>query len=145
MLKTLHVLAAILFVGNVIVTGVWAALAFGARTRAADFALAARAIVVTDVLFTSGASSLLVATGVAQAVQRGLPLWGTPWIRDSIVLLAVSALLWLVVLVPAQRTMRRASADDDDVRLGAAYRRWTIVGWLAVVPLVLAVWRMVAK
>lgn len=145
MLKTLHVIAAVLFVGNVVVTGVWAALAFGARTRAADFRLAARAIWVTDVLFSIGAATVLVATGIAQALLRGMPIVGTPWIRDSIGLLAASTVLWLVVLLPAQRAMSRAAAADDDDALRPAVRRWTIWGWVATVPLVLAVWRMVAK
>lgn len=145
MLKTLHVVAAVLFVGNVVVTGIWAALVFGARTRAADFRVAARAIWVTDVLFSIGAAALLVGTGVAQAMLAGMPIVGTPWIRDAIVALALSTALWLIVLLPAQRTMSRAAAADDDATLGAAFRRWTVWGWLATAPLVYALWRMVAK
>lgn len=145
MLKALHVIAAVLFVGNVVVTGIWAALVFGARSRAADFRVAARAIWVTDVLFSIGAAALLVGTGIAQALSRGMPLLGTPWIRDSIGALALSTVLWLVVLLPAQRAMSRAAAADDDAALAPAFRRWTVWGWLATAPLVLAVWRMVAK
>ena len=38
-------------------------------------------------------------------------MWGTPWIRQAIVALAISTimwLVWLVLLVPAQRIMLRA-------------------------------------
>ena len=57
-LKALHVVAAILFVGNVIVTGIWTAIFFRAR-RTHDFRVAARAIVFTDWIFTVGGGALL--------------------------------------------------------------------------------------
>jgi hypothetical protein len=51
--------------------------------------------------------------------------------------------MWLVVLVPAQRVMVRGGLTDAE--LVRAYSRWNVVGWLATVPLVYAVWCMVAK
>jgi uncharacterized membrane protein len=142
LLKTVHVLAAILFVGNVIVTGVWAQMSFNAR-RSTDFLLAARAIVVTDWWFSVGAGSVLVQSGIWLAFSRGMPIWGTPWIRQAIIALALSTVLWVAVVVPAQRTMKRVARDP--VGLEAAYRRWGITGWTATIPLVYAVWCMVAK
>jgi uncharacterized membrane protein len=141
-LKTIHVLAAILFVGNVIVTGVWAQMSYNAR-RSTDFLLAARAIVVTDWWFSVGAGSVMVQSGIWLAFGRGLPIWGTPWIRQAIVALALSTVLWLVIVVPAQRTMKRVARDP--AALDSAYRRWGVAGWTATVPLVYAVWCMVAK
>jgi uncharacterized membrane protein len=142
LLKTAHVLGAILFVGNVIVTGIWSAIFFRARASH-DFTRAAHAIVITDWAFTVGGGALLTTSGVWLALQRGLPLWGTVWIRQALIALALSTLLWLVVLVPAQRAMLRLT--HDDAALTAAYTRWNITGWLATVPLVYAVWCMVAK
>ena len=60
-LKTLHIIAAVLFAGNVIVTGIRANLCFRARDTH-DFRLAARAIVVTELTnnlcaFSPGPSS----------------------------------------------------------------------------------------
>jgi uncharacterized membrane protein len=144
-LKALHVLAAILFVGNVIVTGVWTAIFFRAR-RTHDFTLAARAVVLTDWIFTVGGGALLTTTGISLALGRGYPLWDTQWIRNAIVALAISTAMWLVLLVPAQRIMLRAvSTNADATRLEAAYARWNIAGWTATVPLLYAVWCMVAK
>jgi uncharacterized membrane protein len=142
LLKTIHVLAAILFVGNVIVTGIWAQMSYNAR-KSSDFLLAARAIVVTDWWFSVGAGSVLVQSGIWLAYFRGTPIWGTPWIRQAILALSGSTLLWLLVVVPAQRVMKRSS--HDEVALSAAFRRWGIAGWVATVPLVYAVWCMVAK
>jgi uncharacterized membrane protein len=144
-LKTAHVLGAILFVGNVIVTGIWSAIFFRAR-QTHDFARAARAIVITDWWFTVGGGALLTMSGVALALHRGLPLWETVWIKQAMLALALSTVMWLVVLVPAQRAMVRHRQDEhDDVALVRAYSRWNVTGWLATVPLVYAVWCMVAK
>jgi uncharacterized membrane protein len=143
LLKSAHVLAAVLFVGNVVVTGVWAARLFRVR-ETHDFRVAARAIVVTDWWFTVAGGGVLVTSGIALSVARGYSLLGTPWIRHAIVALALSTLLWLVVLVPAQRRML-AGARPDDAALTRTYRRWNAVGWLATAPLVYAIWCMVAK
>ncbi len=144
-LKALHVLAAILFVGNVIVTGVWTAIFFRARQRH-DFRLAARAVVITDWIFTVGGGAILTTTGIALAFGRGFPLWGTPWIRYAIVALAMSTLMWLVLLVPAQRIMSMPVHNaHDEATLLRAYTRWSVAGWTATAPLVFAVWSMVAK
>ncbi|WP_373058869.1 DUF2269 family protein [Gemmatimonas sp.] len=144
-LKALHVLAAILFVGNVIVTGIWTAIFFRAR-RTHDFRLAARAMVVTDWIFTVGGGAILTTTGVSLAIGRGYPVWGTPWIRQAIIALVISTIMWLVLLVPAQRIMlRTVSSDADDARLVRAYSRWNLAGWSATAPLLYAVWCMVVK
>ena len=144
-LKALHVVAAILFVGNVIVTGIWTAIFFRARLTH-DFRVAARAIVFTDWLFTVGGGALLTITGVSLAMGRGYPVWGTSWIRQAIVALGISTVMWLVLLVPAQRIMLRAVSNDaEDARLVRAYARWNVAGWTATVPLLYAVWCMVAK
>lgn len=142
-LRVLHVLAAILFVGNLIVTGVWSAVMFSNRQRS-DFRVAARAIVITDWVFTLGGATLLVATGVSIAVGRGLPLWETRWIREAMIGLGLSTLLWLIVLVPAQREMLRLGPVAD-ARLAHVYRRWSATGWLATVPLLWSLWCMVYK
>lgn len=144
LLKTAHILGAILFVGNVVITGIWSAIFWRAR-HTHDFARAARAIVITDWWFTVGGGAVLTTSGVTLALLRGLPLWDTPWIRQAIMALTLSTLLWLVVLVPAQRIMVRHTGHDNDETLVRAYSRWSLWGWTATVPLVYAVWCMVAK
>lgn len=143
MLKVVHVFAAILFAGNVIVTGVWSAIMFQQR-RQVDFRIAARAIVITDWVFTLGGAILLVGTGITLALGRGYPLWDTRWIREGLIGLAISTTLWLAVLIPAQREMVRL-APDQDQRLMRVYQRWNLTGWLAAVPLLWSLWAMVYK
>ncbi len=143
LLKYLHILSAILLLGNVIVTGVWA-IALWREHGAKGFAPAARAIMVTDIIFTLGASSLLVVTGVFRALQLGVPMLSTGWIVRAMVGLAVSTVLWAALLIPAQVMMLKAGKGED-TRVERAYRRWTVVGWLAVVPMLYSLWQMSAK
>lgn len=142
-LRLVHVLAAVLFLGNVIVTGVWSALLFSAR-HTLDFRHAARGIVITDWVFTVGGAMVLVGSGVTLAIGRGYPMWATPWIRNAMLGLALSTAIWLVVLVPAQRRMRQLGTGDD-AELVRTYQRWNVSGWVAVVPLLWSLWQMVNK
>ncbi|MCU0623953.1 MAG: DUF2269 domain-containing protein [Gemmatimonadaceae bacterium] len=138
--KFLHVLAAVLMLGNVIVTGLWAELLWRweGPTR---FRSAARGIWWTDVAFTLGGGALLTVTGTVRAVQLGLPFWSTPWLRVGLLGLGLSTAIWLVVLLPAQRRMLVA----EGAALRAALWQWRLWGWLAVVPLVWALWAMTTR
>jgi uncharacterized membrane protein len=142
-LKVAHVLAAVLFLGNVIVTGVWSAILFQ-RRAVVDFRITARAIVITDWAFTFGGAVLLVATCVVLAVGRGYPIWETRWIREAMIGLGIATVVWLTMLVPAQRAMSRLPADAES-RMSALYQRWNAIGFLAVVPLLWSLWCMVYK
>jgi hypothetical protein len=138
--KTLHILGAVLLLGNVVVSGVWAALLW--RWQRHDFRPVARAIWWTDVAFTLGGGALLSVAGTLMVLADPTPLAARPFVWHGIWGLAASTAIWLVVLLPAQRTMVVA---DDAETLRRAYLRWTVWGWLAVAPLLYALWAMVAR
>ena len=142
-LKALHITAAVLMVGNVTITGVWASFYFRWR-RQADFRLAARAILWTDLFFTFLGGAALTITGILLARQAGMPILETPWIRRSALLLAISTLLWLTILLPDQWRMERLDASRDAF-LKAVFTRWSVVGWGSTVLLFVAMWSMVLK
>jgi uncharacterized membrane protein len=140
-LRTAHVLGAVLLLGNVIVSGVWAAL--GMRPAAGvPHRVVARAVILTDWCFTVPGGALLVASGASMAYLSGWPLLGTPFIRTGLVALALSTALWLGVLVPLQVRWVRAEQRADAVAL---YRWWSAVGWTATVPLVVGLWAMASR
>lgn len=142
-LKSLHIVAAVLMVGNVTVTGVWATFYFRWR-KDADFRLAARAILWTDLFFTFLGGAALTITGILMARQAGMPILETPWIRRSALLLAISTLLWLTILLPDQWRMERLDRSRDEF-LKAVFTRWSVVGWGSTVLLFVAMWSMVLK
>jgi len=141
--RALHILGAVLLVGNVIVTGFWAAFLYAQRSGV-PFRPVARAILWTDLLFTIGGASLLTFTGIQLIVARGYPFWETPWLVKGVGSLALATLLWLAVLVPDQFRLERLAADDV-AGLRRVFLRWSVVGWLSTALLVNALWVMVRK
>ena len=87
-MKTLHVLAVVLFLGNIITGIFWKV--HGDRT--ADPRIIAHTlegIIRSDRWFTIPGVVLILGFGVGAAVIGGLPILGTGWIWQSIALFAV--------------------------------------------------------
>ena len=141
LLRLLHVAGAVLLLGNVTVTGVWAAYLYRVRDRV-PFRPVARAILWTDLIFTVGGGTLLTVSGILLALRRGYQVAGTPWLAKGIGALVVATLLWLTVLLPEQLRMERA-ADDELLR--RAFRRWSAVGWAATGVLYYGLWAMAGR
>ena len=141
--RALHVLGAVLLVGNVTVTGFWAAFLYAQRT-ALPFRPVARAILWTDLLFTAGGAALLTFSGIQLILARALPFWGTPWLVKGVASLGLATLLWLVVLIPDQFRLERMSPDDT-TGLRKVFLRWSVVGWASTAILFHGLWAMVRK
>ena len=142
LLRAMHVLGAVLLLGNVIVTGLWAALLWRARP-AVPFRPVARAIMWADLCFTVLGGSALTVSGIFLIQVHRLPWRELAWVRHGIGALAAGTLIWLVVLLPDQLRMDRL--PEDDPRYARAYWRWTIVGWGATLILLYGLWAMVTK
>jgi len=142
-LKALHVIGAVLLVGNVTVTGVWSLYLYQHwREAAIPFRPVARAILWTDLVFTLGGGTLLTVTGVTLWLQSGLSFFQTPWLVKGIAALSLSTLSWLVVLLPDQWRLERTS---DPVVIRRLFLRWSVVGWLSTALLFYAIWGMVTR
>jgi uncharacterized membrane protein len=103
-LKIIHVLCACLFLGNVVVSGVWAAMAERTRNHAI-IQFSNRLVLITDLLFTATGAIGVVLTGHLMAGQYGGDT-AHPWITWSYILFGVSGLIWMLVLVPIQFKQR---------------------------------------
>jgi len=134
--KIVHVLSACLFLGNVVVSGTWAALA--ERTRNYEvIAFSNRLVLVTDLLFTLTGALLVVITGSAMAHRYG-GASSQGWIAWSYALFTISGLIWALVLVPIQ--LRQRTLLKRDRAITTEYLRlsrvWQVSGAIAtVVPL----------
>jgi uncharacterized membrane protein len=103
-LKIIHVLCVCLFLGNVVVSGVWAAMAERTRNHAI-IQFSNRLVLITDLLFTATGAIGVVLTGHLMAGQYGGDT-AHPWIAWSYILFGVSGLIWLLVLLPIQIKQR---------------------------------------
>jgi uncharacterized membrane protein len=142
LLKALHVLGAVLLVGNVTVTGVWALLMYRAQSEV-PFRPVARAILWTDLLTLLG-GTLLTVTGILMIRQAQMPWLDLPWLVRGISALITSTLAWLIVLLPIQVRLARLGPGETS-RLRTLFRAWSAVGWAATVLLYVAIWYMVTK
>jgi uncharacterized membrane protein len=136
-LKVIHLVCAALFLGNVIVSGVWALMAERTRNHAI-IAFSNRMVLITDALFTLVGAVGVVWTGHGMAVHFGGEA-GHPWIQWSYALLSFSGLIWLFVLVPIQLKQRALLMASDTVGSEDAARAIVSVVCLTVCALVIRV------
>ncbi len=144
-LKVVHLLCACLFLGNVIVSGVWAALA--ERTgRHEIIKFSNRMVLLTDVLFTATGALGVVITGHLMADRFGGDT-AHGWITWSYMLFGLSGLIWACVLVPIQLRQRTLLARFDYIT--ADYLRlsrvWQIAGAVATILPLPIIYLMVTK
>ena len=147
LLKLVHVVAVVMFVGN-IATGVfWKRNAD--RTRDARIiANAMEGILRSDRLFTIPGVVLIILAGVATAMSGGYPILRTGWIFWSLVLFAVSGWAFMAQVGPLQRKLlavAREGAPGWWERYEELSRRWDFWGAIALVTPLLAVALMVLK
>jgi uncharacterized membrane protein len=149
-LKAVHVFAVTLFLGNIITGVFWKQ--YAERTRDARIiAHTFEAITASDRIFTIPGVILIIATGVMAALQAGLPLLRTGWIFWSLVLFAVSGIVFMAWVAPLQRriaALARAATPAmqlDWTAYRAMARRWELWGLLAVLTPLGALVLMVMK
>ena len=149
-MKTLHVLAVILFLGNIITGLFWKA--HGDRTGDPRIiAHTLEGIIRSDRWFTIPGVIFIVGFGVAAAVIGGLPILGTGWIWQSIILFGISGLVFMLQVAPLQRRLLALAAAAVGAQRweAAAYRRlsrrWEFWGIVAILTPLAALGLIVYK
>ena len=148
-LKLLHVLAVVLFLGNITIGVFWKM--HGDRTRdPCIIAHTMSGIIGSDRAFTVPGVILILIGGVGAAIVGKLPILHTPWIAWSIGLFTISGIAFMARLVPVQRELlavARAGADGtmDWARYGKLSAEWKLWGMVALLAPVLAAVLMVLK
>jgi uncharacterized membrane protein len=148
-LKLLHVIAVVVFLGNITTGLFWHAHA--ARTR--DPKLLAHTmdgIIRSDRLFTTPGVLGILAAGVALAIYGNFPMLRTGWILWTLVLFAISGAIFGMRIAPMQRQLRamaqKGMAGGFDY---ASYRalavRWELWGALALTTPAIGMALMVLK
>jgi len=148
-LKFLHVLGVVMLIGNVTITAFWKVYSDLSRNGPL-VAHAQRAVIVADWLFTLPAIALILIGGYGMVLHAGLNPFESAWLVWGQVLFFVSGGIWLGVLVPAQiRQTRAARAFVEGESIPESYWRvgriWLVWGIIATVPLIAAIYVMIAK
>jgi uncharacterized membrane protein len=148
-MKFLHILGAVILVGNVTITAFWKV--FADRTGDARIvAFGQYLVTLTDWIFTLSGIVLTIVGGYGMAFARDFHIFEDLWLILGQLFFVVSGLIWLIVLVPIQiRQAKQARAFASSGSVPKAYwrdaRAWLIWGVIATVPLVAAIYVMVAK
>ncbi len=146
-LKSLHILGASLFLGNIIVSAFWKVLA----DRTGNYSVirfATRLVNVTDTVFTGLGATLLLVTGHLLAGNYG-GILSNDWILWSYILFGVSGVIWIAVLVPIQfkqaHMLRMSSTEEIPKEYHRLARLWSLAGIFATLFPLPAVYLMVSK
>ena len=150
LIKLIHIIAVIAFLGNITTGLFWHAHA--ARTRAPGLlAHTMDGIIRSDRLFTVPGVIAIIVTGVAATIYGGYPILRTGWILWTLILFSVSGLIFALRVAPLQRELRDLA--QAGVQSGAfdyaQYRqlatRWEIWGAAALLTPVAGLVLMVLK
>lgn len=149
LLKLIHVLGVILLLGNITVTAVWKV--FADRTRNGPImAFGQRMVTGTDFGLTVPGIVLTMVGGYGAMFEARYDFPGPGWLIGSQLCFVAAGLVWLGILIPIQ--VRQARMAREFAKGGAvpdAYRRlgriWLGWGLVATVPLVAALYLMIAK
>lgn len=149
-LKVLHILAVVLFLGNIITGVFWKAHG----DRSGDPRIMAHimdGIIRSDRWFTIPGVVLIIAFGFGAAGLAGLPIFGTPWIWQSLVLFLISGVAFMAQVAPLQVRLRDLAGNAarggtwDQAGYQRLSRRWGLWGAIALITPLLAVVLMVTK
>jgi uncharacterized membrane protein len=144
----LHILGVILFLGNIIVTGLWMVVAERSGDSSA-LRFASTTVNWADVAFTAPGIILVVINGLTLATRWGGPL-GTGWLTASVSLFGVSGALWVLFLIRYQDRMARISeasrsATDLPREFYTVLHQWYRWGAIAMIVPVVTSMLMVVK
>ena len=149
LLKALHVLGVVLFLGNII-TGVFWKLHADAAGDLRARAQALDGIIRSDRLFTMPGVLLIIVTGVWMAIEGGLPMLSTDWILWSIILFGISGAAFGGRVGPLQKKLLanvRAGLGGhwNEAEYHTLSRGWQIWGIVATGAPLVALILMVLK
>jgi uncharacterized membrane protein len=149
-MKLIHILAVVLFLGNIITGLFWHR--YAERTRNPRLlAHTMGGIIASDRLFTMPGVLVIIATGIFAAMQGGIPLLRTGWIAWTLLLFGISGVTFALRVAPLQRELRalaEAGASSGSFSFDAYHRlavKWELWGAVATVTPLAGLALMVLK
>ena len=147
LLKAIHGLAVVAFLGNIVTGLFW--MKFARKTN--DIKIihhTALGVIASDRLFTIPGVIIITTGGFAAAIYGGIPLLRTGWIFWPIILFSLSGLFFAFKVVPLQVRMRKnLETEEGFVWKGfdAILKQWEFWGFMAVITPIIAFFMMILK
>ena len=144
--KLLHVIAAIIFIGNITIAPFWKAAADRSKDRI-KIADTMKNIIRADMVFTMPSVTVLIVFGFGAQMTFGYPI-ETPWILWGLIMVVVSGVVFMTKVVPLQKKMYSLASDENKFNW-EEYRKlskeWNIWGSIATIAPYIALVLMVLK
>jgi len=145
----LHLVGVVLFVGNIITAAFWKVRA-DLQKNPTVIHSTVKNVMLADYVFTLPGLLLIIVSGVVMAVQANMPMLGLNWLTLSLILFAITGVVWLALLIPLQRAMiRHSSACLESGMISKAYskasRLWANFGIIATLLPVIILYLMLTK
>ncbi|WP_438447203.1 DUF2269 family protein [Gorillibacterium sp. sgz5001074] len=144
-----HILGVVMLVGNALTAAFWKIRADREEDMGHSLRVA-KNIMVADYLFTLPSIVMILWSGHVLAAESGYSVFEWSWLGVSYGLFALSGVLWMAALLPAQvKMIRQAERSLREGRWTAEYRRasaaWNAYGIAATLAplaaMVLMVWK----
>ncbi|WP_410511971.1 DUF2269 family protein [Paenibacillus sp. BR2-3] len=146
---TLHLVGVVVFVGNIITAAFWKVRADLLKNPAIIHSTV-KNVMLADYVFTLPGLVIIIVSGIVMAIQAKMPLSGLNWLTMSLILFAVTGVIWLAVLIPLQRGMIRHSAQCiESGNISKDYqqvsRYWACFGIAATLLPIVILYLMITK
>ncbi|CAM3575438.1 DUF2269 domain-containing protein [Paenibacillus lupini] len=146
---TLHLVGVVVFVGNIITAAFWKVRADLSKNPAVIHSTV-KNVMLADYVFTLPGLVIIIVSGIVMAVQAKMSLSGLNWLTLSLILFAVTGVIWLAILIPLQRGMIRHSAQciesgNISNEYHQASRYWAFFGIPATLLPIIILFLMITK
>jgi uncharacterized membrane protein len=146
--KFLHITGVVMLLGNITVTAIWKFFA-DRDGRPQVLGFAQKLITYTDWSMTVWGVVLIMVGGYGLAIQGQFPLL-EGWMLWAQLCFVAAGLIWMGLIVPIQiKSARLTGQFKDGGTVPEAYkslsRRWIFWGLVSTVPLLAALWLMIAR
>ena len=145
--KLIHVLAAIVFLGN-ITAGIFWKMQAEKTKDAMKIAETFKNLTKADRIFTMPSVTLLILFGLGTAMQGNLSLVETSWILWPEILIIISAYAFMAKVSPVQKKIAKLASDTENFKWDEykkLSKQWNFWGTIAVAAPYIAVIFMVLK
>lgn len=149
-LKLIHLIAVVLFLGNIITGLFWMRIAV--KTKDLNIiSFTMNGIIKADRYFTIPGVIVITAGGILAASYGHFPIWKTGWIFWSIIMFSISGLAFAFKVAPLQKLIyqltsnKKLTTDFNWEHFRKLYMQWDIWGLIALLTPLAAFVMMILK
>ncbi len=145
--KLLHVLAVIIFLGNITIGIFWKLQADKSKDRL-KIADTFKSLIKADRIFTMPSVTALIIFGLGAAMQNNYSLVETTWILWGIIMIIISAFAFMAKVVPLQKKILALASNEQKFNwdeYAILSKEWNLWGTIAAIAPYIAVVLMVLK